>query len=67
MTLSNLKSLIADMDGRGITVWLHVEAARVRVVMQSANYKLAKADLSWTDAEEKLPGTISHLAEALAA
>lgn len=67
MTLSSLRSIIADMDSRGITVWLHVEAARVRVVMQNTNYKLAKADLSWTDAEEKLPGTISHLAEALSA
>ncbi|MFA9262903.1 MAG: hypothetical protein ACEQSB_06180 [Undibacterium sp.] len=67
MTLSSLRSLIADMGDRGITVWLHVEPARVRVVMQNKNYKLAKAELSWAEAEDGLPGTISHLADALAA
>lgn len=65
MTLSSLKSLITDLDSQGITVWLHVEAARVRVVMQNKSAKLAKAELSWDDTEGTLAGTIHHLAAAL--
>ena len=65
MTLSNLNSLIADMDRQGIVVWLHVEPARIRVVMQNTDYKLAKANLPWSEVEERLPGTIEQLAAAL--
>lgn len=65
MTFSALNSLIADMDRQGITVWLHAEPARVRVVMQNTNYKLAKANLPWSEVDERLPGTIAQLAAAL--